>query len=487
MSLQLYNTLSRKKEEFKPLNAPKVGMYVCGVTVYDYCHLGHARALINFDVLYRYLQFKKYDVNFVRNYTDVDDKIINRANEQKVPWNEVSEKFIAAFNEDMDALGNRKPTMEPKATENIAEMIKVIEGLMAKGIAYRAGNDIFYSVRKKADYGKLSGKKIDELESGARIEVHEEKNDPLDFCLWKSSKPGEPTWDSPWGPGRPGWHIECSAMSMRFLGETFDIHGGGRDLSFPHHENEIAQSEGYSGKDFARYWVHNGFVNINAEKMSKSLGNFLTIRQMLEKYPAEVLRAFVLAAHYRSPLDYTDQNLQSSRQSLERWYSTLKRAFDSVTPSPLMGEGQGEGVEQVLKQKISSIAEDFESSMDDDLNTAKVFAIIFDLARDLNKQLDEHQSLSSELVLALQKQVQSIHHVLGVFGQDPDVFLNQLKEMSLSQSAMTAERIEELLTIRREARKSKNFAEADRVRKELADAGVEIKDNPDGTTVWSMK
>lgn len=478
MTLQFYNTLTRQKEEFKPIHPPQVGMYVCGVTVYDYCHLGHARALINFDVLYRYLQFKKYDVTFVRNYTDVDDKIIHRANEQNLPWNEVSEKFIKAFNEDMQAIGNIRPTVEPKATDNISEMIKIIEGLMQKGIAYRAGNDIFYSVRKKADYGKLSGKKIDELESGARIEVHEDKKDPLDFCLWKSSKPGEPTWESPWGPGRPGWHIECSAMSMRYLGETFDIHGGGRDLSFPHHENEIAQSEGYTGKIFARYWIHNGFVNINAEKMSKSLGNFLTIRQVLEKYPAEVLRAFVLAAHYRSPLDYTEQNLRAAQQSLERWYTTLDRAYNS--------SGEGHSEEQ-LQTKVGDLSKKFEEAMDDDLNTAIVFGLLFDLARDINKHLDEHQSLSSKLIDELKFQIQFSTQVLGVFGSNPSFFLGDLKNRALGQATLTAESIEELLKLRKEARKNKNFAEADRVRKELSEAGVEIKDSPDGTTTWSMK
>ncbi len=482
MSLKIYNTLTRSKETFVPLNPPRVSMYVCGVTVYDYCHLGHARALINFDVISRYLRYKGYQLDFVRNYTDVDDKIINRANEQKILWNEVSEKFIKAFDDDMLALGNLKPNHEPKATHHIQDMIQMIQGLIDKGFAYKAGNDIFYSVRKKSDYGKLSGKKIDELESGSRIEIHEDKKDPLDFCLWKSSKPGEPTWDSPWGPGRPGWHIECSAMSMHFLGETIDIHGGGRDLSFPHHENEIAQSEGFSSKPFARTWIHNGFVNINAQKMSKSLGNFLTIRDLLQQYHPEILRAFVLAAHYRSPLDYTEQHMQASKQSLDRWYSTLNRLLENG----ILVEREELDHEKKLSDKIRGLVQEFEAAMDDDFNTAKVFGLLFDLARDLNKVLDEQKKITASLSSLLFKAIENIHGVLGLFGSAPQSFLEANREEGLKKAGLKPQEIELLIQQRNEARRTKNWAEADRIRKLLADQGVQLKDHPDGTTVWSI-
>ncbi len=485
MSLQIYNTLTRKKEEFKPLNPPKVGMYVCGVTVYDYCHLGHARALINFDVIYRYLQQKGYQVTFVRNYTDVDDKIIKRAQEKGVPWNQISETFIAAFDEDMKSLGNIKPTIEPKATENMEEIEKIISGLIDKGYAYKAGDDVFFSVRKKADYGKLSGKKIDELESGSRIEIHEDKKDPLDFALWKSSKPGEPQWESPWGPGRPGWHIECSAMGMRYLGETFDIHGGGRDLSFPHHENEIAQSESYSGKPFARYWIHNGFVNINAEKMSKSLGNFMTIRDILKLYHPEVIRLFILSAHYRSSLDYTEQNIRASKQSLERWYTTLDRIQAQC------GNGDEKAsltpAEKELQARTQDLSKGYEEAMDDDFNTAKVCGLLFDLAREWNRILDAQEGkVHPSICHSFLEQLSKIFNVFGIFGGKPQEFLKEQGGLSLSKGSLAAEGIEEKIRQRNIARAAKNWGEADSIRKELEAAGVKIKDHPDGTTTWSV-
>jgi len=479
--MQLYNTLTRKKEIFTPLNPPKVTLYVCGVTVYDDCHLGHARALVNFDVLARYLRYKKYEVQFVRNFTDVDDKIIARAEKDGVAWNFISETYIDHFHRDIQKLGNITPSIEPKATEHIPEMITMIQSLMDQGYAYAAGGDVIYSVRKKTDYGKLSGKKIDELESGARIEIHESKKDPLDFVLWKASKPGEPFWESPWGKGRPGWHIECSAMSTKYLGDTLDIHGGGRDLSFPHHENEIAQSEAATGQTFARYWVHNGFVNINAQKMSKSLGNFLKLADLFNQYPPEVIRLFILAAHYRSPLDYTETTMEATRQSLLRWYGTLARL--QQTPAE-HSKSEGKNLLEDFEQKIQGLQASFEEAMDDDLNTAKVVGILFDLARDLNRLLDAHLILPSNLLSLLQKNIQNIHSVLGIFGSDAVQFLEQEQKKALSQSTMKTEEIEVLLQERKEARASKNWARADEIRKELLAKNIEIKDHPDGSTAW---
>src|SRR5512136_3124072 len=323
MPLRVYNTLSGGKEEFVPLRPGKVGMYVCGVTVYDYSHIGHARAYVAFDVILRYLRYLGYDVTYVRNYTDIDDKIIKRANSDGVPFYEISERFIKEFDRDMAELGVEVPDVQPKATEHLAEIISLVTTLIDKGYAYQAGGDVYFCVDKFASYLKLSKRNLEEMQAGARIEVDEKKRHPMDFALWKEAKAGEPFWDSPWGKGRPGWHIECSAMSLKYLGETLDIHGGGQDLIFPHHENEIAQSEAATGRPFVRYWLHNGFVNINAEKMSKSLGNFFTIREVLEKYDREVLRFFLLSAHYRSPLDFSDQNLTEAEAGMERIYGAL--------------------------------------------------------------------------------------------------------------------------------------------------------------------
>jgi len=323
--LRIYNTLSGKKEAFKPLREKKVGMYACGVTVYDLCHIGHARSTVVFDVIFRYLRFLGYEVTYVRNITDVDDKIIKKANEEEVGCEEIAHRYIREFNSDMEALGLEKPTHEPKATEHIRGMIRMTEGLMGKGYAYQADGDVFFSVEKFKGYGKLSKRNLDQMRAGARVEIDEKKRNPLDFALWKTSKPGEPSWDSPWGRGRPGWHIECSVMSQAYLGDTIDIHGGGKDLIFPHHENEITQSEGATGKPLAQFWVHNGFVNINREKMSKSLGNILTIKDILKFYHPEIIRLFLLSHHYRSPVDFSDRNLAEAKMGMDRFYSTLKR------------------------------------------------------------------------------------------------------------------------------------------------------------------
>ena len=323
MAIRVYNTLTGKKEDFVPLHEGKVGMYVCGVTVYDLCHIGHARSAIIFDILYRYFRYRGYEVTFVRNFTDIDDKIINRANQEGVDYKTIAERYIREFGMDIRGLGLEKATIEPRATDHIPEMIELVSGLIEKGYAYPGGGDVFFSVERFKEYGKLSKRNLEEMQAGARVEIDEKKKNPLDFVLWKGSKPGEPFWESPWGKGRPGWHIECSVMSMKYLGETFDIHGGGRDLVFPHHENEIAQSEGATGKPFARYWIHNGFININKEKMSKSLGNILTIKEVVKEWHPEVLRLFFLSSHYRSPLDYSEESLKEAKSGLDRFYTTL--------------------------------------------------------------------------------------------------------------------------------------------------------------------
>lgn len=481
MSLKIYNTLSRKKEDFAPINPPKVGMYVCGVTVYDDCHLGHARALINFDVIFRYLKQSGFDVTYIRNYTDIDDKIINRANELGVEWKEIAEKYIRSFNEDMDSLGNQKPTLEPKATENIDEIIKVIEGLMEKGFAYMAGKDVFYRVREKKDYGKLSGKKIDDLESGARIEIHDDKEDPLDFCLWKASKEGEPFWDSPWGQGRPGWHIECSAMSMKSLGPSFDIHGGGRDLSFPHHENEIAQSEAYSGQTFAKYWVHNGFVNINAEKMSKSLGNFKKIKELVQDYHAEVIRLFILSSHYRSPIDYSLEKMKEVRKSLARWYSMVKR-FESCE----INSDQASKFEKKLISEIDQLKVDFTDAMNDDFNSAKAIGFVFELIKKINQLLDTRNNISQDFKDHFLIVKEWVHGILGIFNGNAIQFLLIETNRVLEESGISENEILKKIKERKIARENKDWALADQIRDEFVEKGIAIKDTPDGNTIWGF-
>lgn len=479
--LNVYNTLTRQKEEFTTITPGKVRMYVCGVTVYDYCHLGHARAYVTSDMVYRYLKFSGYDVTFVRNFTDIDDKIINRANEQKVDFRVITETFIKAFHEDMNALRLKPATIEPKATEHIPEMIALIQNLEKQGIAYAVNGDVFYSVRSFKEYGKLSGKNIEDLESGARVDVLESKRDPLDFALWKSAKPGEPEWDSPWGKGRPGWHIECSAMSMKHLSETFDIHGGGRDLIFPHHENEIAQSEGCTHKPFARYWIHNGFVNINAEKMSKSLNNFHKIRDLLNVYPAEVLKLFILSAHYRSPLDYTEQNITQAQTGMERYYQTklrLKEAESSASPTAES--------EPALVEFVNGLPDQLRSAMDDDFNSAKVVGLVFESIREFNRVLDDKKPLNSKLLADYNAFLKSVDDVLGLFGSDPELYLNEMKSKALG-SSIAPEEIEALIVERKAVRAAKDWKRSDQIRDELAAKGVVLKDNPDGTTTWTVK
>jgi len=483
MALRLYNTLTGQKEEFQPLVPGQVGMYVCGVTVYDYCHLGHARANIVFDVVYRYLQYAGYRVNYVRNYTDVDDKIINRANERGITSKELAETFIRAFDEDMAALGLATPTHQPKATEYMPQIVALVERLIARGLAYESAGDVYYSVEKFAGYLKLSKRTMEEMQAGARIAPGEQKRNPMDFALWKAAKPGEPSWESPWGPGRPGWHIECSAMSSSLLGDSFDIHGGGRDLIFPHHENEIAQSEGASGKPFVKYWLHNGFVNVNQEKMSKSLGNFFTIRDILDKYDAEVVRFFILTAHYRSPIDFADQQLDEAGHALARCYEALDQA-GKATPVAAGGAVPAELNEAVAK--LAELEERFREAMDDDFNTAQAIGHLFEGVRALNRLLAADSPALAAAIAGGRETLLRLGGVLGLFSSVPAEWLARQGERRLAESGLDAAAIEALIDERLNARKNRDFARADQIRDELAAQGVQLLDSPQGTT-WKMK
>jgi cysteinyl-tRNA synthetase len=453
--LKIYNTLAREKQVFTPIVAGKVSMYVCGMTVYDYCHLGHARVMVVFDMVSRWLRASGYDVTYVRNITDIDDKIIKRANENNETITQLTQRFIDAMDEDSAKLGVIRPDIEPKATEFVGGMLDMIQALINKGFAYTAANgDVFYAVNNFDGYGKLSGKSLEDLRAGERVEVDSHKKDPMDFVLWKAAKPNEPSWDSPWGKGRPGWHIECSAMSSHHLGERFDIHGGGQDLQFPHHENEIAQSEAAHSHDskpcqMVNYWMHNGFVRVDDEKMSKSLGNFFTIRTVLEKYDAEVIRFFILRAHYRSPLNYSDMHLDDAKSALTRLYTAL-RGIEIATSEVDWQHPQ---------------AAKFKAAMDDDFNTAEALAVLFDLANEVNKT----KSAESAALL------KSLAAVVGLLQRDPDVYLQGETDNVLD--------IDALIVQRNDAKKAKNFADADRIRKELAEAGIVLEDTPQGT-IW---
>lgn len=489
MALRIYNTMTGGKEDFVPLEPNKVKMYVCGVTVYDHCHIGHARANVVFDMIFRYLKFAGYEVTYVRNYTDIDDKIINRANEQGVPWNEISERFIVEFDKDMAALGLEIPTHQPKATEHIADIIAIVQRLVEKGHAYVVAGDVYFRVERFPGYLKLSKRNLDDMQAGARVGVDERKENPMDFALWKASKPGEPAWESPWGPGRPGWHIECSAMSMKYLGETFDIHGGGKDLVFPHHENEIAQSEAANGKPFVRYWMHNGFVNINSEKMSKSLGNFFTIKEVMEKYDREVLRFFLLSAHYRSPIDFCDQNLTDAEAGLERIYKGLA-AVASVLQRPVASTSAagGEG-EADLSEKVGSFPARFREAMDDDFNTALALGHVFELVRAANRLIAEHAELNArqhELIRSAREQIVEVGKVLGLFCSEPAGYLDRIKGQKVSAMAISPEEVERLVSERTAARKARDFKRSDEIRELLQSQGIELLDGPQGTA-WKVK
>ena len=483
MSLRIYNTLTRKKEEFQPVRPGKVGMYVCGVTVYDMCHIGHARSMVFFDVVYRYLSGKGLDITYVRNFTDVDDKIINRANEVGEDWKELAERFIREFYVDMDALGLHRPTVEPRATEHIEQIQNIVARLIETGNAYEAGGDVIFSVESFRGYGKLSGKKTEELIAGSRVQIDDKKQNPLDFVLWKAAKPGEPSWDSPWGKGRPGWHIECSAMSAHYLGDEFDIHGGGADLTFPHHENEIAQSQAATGSAFAKWWIHNGFVNIKSEKMSKSLGNVLNIRDILKTVHPEALRLFLLSSHYRSPLDYNETSIRESSVGLERLYAAMGALEE-------LAKTNGSATE--LPEELASIEEKFTEAMDDDFNTPKALAVLFEAARAVNKiAADARTSPASvpkpELLEGARNCIKdAAAGILGLLAQDPSEFQESLRHSRAEDRGLSEEEIEAQITERTEARKRKDFATADRIRDELAEKGIILKDSPQGTT-WSMK
>ncbi len=492
MSLFVYNTLTGKKEQFVPLNPPRVHMYVCGITAYDTCHLGHARAAVVFDTVYRHLRRSGFDVTYVRNYTDVDDKIINRANKEGESCTTIAERYIEEYERDMTDLGVQMPSIAPKATEHIADMIATVKALIERGYAYEVNGTVFFSVRKFKDYGRLSGKNIEELESGARVEVDESKQDPLDFALWKAAKPGEPTWDSPWGPGRPGWHIECSAMSTKYLGQPIDIHGGGRDLIFPHHENEIAQAECAFGKQFVRYWLHNGFININTEKMSKSLGNITSIREILSHYDAEAVRLFLLTSHYRSPLDYTDKAMEEAASALTRFYDTAAR-LHAIHPGKAATKSEQPETEEgrELKEALLRFEGGFNAAMDDDFNTAMAIGQIFEIVRLTNRFLDvidpQRSPFAGWVVLQFMHLQHMADEALGIFGSDPRDFSRRTQERAHANSGVDPDAVEKLIAERKAARVAKDFARADAIRKELADMGVEIKDRPDGTTEWRLK
>lgn len=482
MSLRIYNTLSRQKEEFVPLRKGEVGMYVCGVTVYDYCHVGHARAAVVFDTIYRHLKYLGFNVTYVRNFTDIDDKIINRANEENVPWTEITAKYTQAFYEDMGSLNVEPPTAEPKATDHIGDMIDMISALIKTGKAYELEGDVYYSIKTFENYGRLSGKNTEDLRAGARVAVDERKRDPLDFALWKKSKPGEPSWDSPWGAGRPGWHIECSAMSRKFLGSQFDIHGGGKDLVFPHHENEIAQSQGTSGCPPATYWVHNGFVNINQEKMSKSLGNFFTLRDINKRYLPEILRFFLLTTHYRSPIDFSYQNLDEAEKVLTRFYEFLSAARE------IRG---GAETAASFKVRESPLMKKLMAAMDDDFNSALALAHMNDALRALNKtmaELDggirgENPWREFDLNLAALKEAGK---TLGLFFMDPDDFKKSIQQKKIEALNLDVKQIEALITDRNAARAEKDWEKADACREALKKMDVLLEDTAKGT-LWKVK
>ncbi len=481
MGLTVYNTMGNRKEPFVPREPGKVGMYVCGVTVYDLCHIGHARANVAFDIIVRYLRHAGYEVRYVRNFTDIDDKILRRAAEEGSDYLAVSEKYIEAFYEDFDRMGLLRPDVEPKATEHIPEIVALVRDLVGKGKAYPVDGDVYYSVKRFPEYGKLSGKNVEELLAGARVDVDERKRDPLDFALWKASKPGEPAWDSPWGPGRPGWHIECSAMSMKHLGESFDIHGGGKDLVFPHHENEIAQSEAATEKPFARYWLHNGFVNIDNEKMSKSLGNFFTLRDVLERVKPEVLRFFFASSHYRSPIDYSDQSLMEAKAGLDRLYRVKEKA-ESCRAAGVFPVAPPAGEEYA---PLTAAPDRFAEAMDDDFNTAAALGRLFEAVRVLNRLAPSEPGNERERAgqfLGGYAVLEPLFSVLGLLGSRPaDYFQASGKTARMAEGEIAAR-----IVARAAARASRNFAEADRIRKELEAAGVLLEDGKAGTT-WKYR
>jgi len=475
MSIKIYNTLTGNKEEFKPIVPGKVSMYVCGITAYDECHLGHGRAALVFDVVRNYLKYSGYDVNYVKNFTDIDDKIINRANAEGVSCQEIAEKYILTYKRDMEELGVHEPDHEPKATEKMQNIIDMIIRLEANGFAYESNGDVYFRVERFKGYGKLSGRSLEDMVAGARVEINKNKENPMDFALWKKSKELEPSWDSPWGKGRPGWHIECSAMSLSLLGETIDIHGGGQDLIFPHHENEVAQSEAFTGRDFVRYWMHNGFVTINEEKMSKSLGNFFTLKDILERYGAEVVRFFLLSVHYRSPLDFSDKHLDEAEKGLKRINNTIRemrRVVEKVD--------KPKDADVAFKQKLTDVRSMFDDAMSNDFNTAQAIGVLFSFVKSMNVMINEPGSKLGNIAMGEELLV-SLGGILGLF--------NSVRDAQPSASSGTAilEKLMALtIEVRNDARSKRDWFAADLIRDKLTEADIVMQDRGDGTT-WEVK
>jgi cysteinyl-tRNA synthetase len=482
--LKITNTLSGRKESWSPRVAGEAKLYVCGITVYDHCHLGHARSAIVFDVIRNHLEEKGLSVRYVKNFTDVDDKIINRARQEGKAWREIAEEYIASYEHDMARLGVRPPTIAPKATEHIPEMIRIVEGLIAKGVAYPIDGSVYFEVAAFPSYGKLSKQKLDEMMTGVRVEVEERKKSPLDFALWKASKPEEPAWDSPWGKGRPGWHIECSAMAIKHLGESFDLHGGGKDLIFPHHENEIAQSEAYTGKEFVRSWIHHGFVTIDQEKMSKSLGNFFTIREIFEKsshFPepivSEVIRFYLLSTHYRSPVDFSDQSLKGAKSGLDNFY-TLFQKLDELQSRGK--EGAAAGPDRKAAGEWARFRAEFDAAMDDDFNTARAIGVLQELRAEVNARVEQE---GAEAARAAKGLFDSFGKVLGIFRVPLREWSHRPWESEAAvEAALSDGAIQKWVQDREEARKMKDWKKSDEIRDRLAAAGIIIEDRPDGTT-----
>jgi cysteinyl-tRNA synthetase len=493
MSIRIYNTLTHKKEPLTPIEPDHVKLYVCGITSYDYCHIGHARSSLAFDMIVKYLRYRDYRVTFVRNFTDIDDKIIKRAQEQDTSSQELANRFIDEFYVDMDFLGLERPDIEPKATEHIPEMIDLISTLINKNKAYPVDGDVYYAVSEFSEYGKLSRRNLDDMQAGARISINEKKKHPMDFALWKSSKPGEPAWESPWGPGRPGWHTECSAMSKKYFGDTFDIHGGGKDLIFPHHENEIAQSEAANEAPFVNMWIHHGFVTVRneetseTEKMSKSLGNFLTIRELSKKFHPEALKLFVFSTQYRNPLEYSEQAMQDAESGLARLYEcvagfqALKRNEDTSAPSILNDKDSN---------KLISLEQRFQQAMDNDFNSAQAIGHLFDTAKIINKVIGKFKPSQSPTDLLLLKKSTTtlikLAQIMGLLIEPPQEFLHNRKQSILKDIDIDEASINQLIQQRYQARQTKNWELSDQIRDKLLEHNIELKDGPDGTT-WTVK
>lgn len=482
--MRIHNTMTGKKEEFIPVKPGQVLMYVCGITVYDHCHIGHARSAIVFDVIRRYLKYKGFKVTYIKNFTDIDDKIINRAKQEGITWDVVAQKYIEEYYRDMENLGVAKADFEPKATGHIKEIIDIVKGLIDKGYAYEVQGDVYFEIGKFADYGKLSKRDLEDMLAGARVEVNEKKRNPMDFALWKTSKEDEPAWDSPWGPGRPGWHIECSAMSRKHLGDTFDIHGGGADLIFPHHENEIAQSEAYTGRPFVRYWVHNGFITVDKEKMSKSLDNFFTIKEILNKFDAEVIRFFLLSTHYRSPIEFSDEQLRESEVSIDRYFTTAARISDFLNQDHSSEKTVPD--EKLLADLLTIFHDKFAEAMDDDFNTALAIGNIFELIRVVNKYLDGKPSgvKAVELVSKTRALLTEAGNVLNIFSRTPEEWSRAL--MSIKCPELKEEFIMTRIRERQSARDRKDWAASDAIRKELEEKGIVLEDKKEGTG-WKVR